>query len=107
VATQLRKNHDHKEARKTTNGRGNRQGANRMKHITITVSEDTAKALAELAKACSDADKSRDGATTHGHLTPAKLLAMLAEDVGMVVTRPGCWEASNMYQVLSSHGYEV
>lgn len=78
-----------------------------MKRITITVSEGTAEALAELAKECSAADKSRDGATSHGSLTPAKLLAMLAEDAGMVVTRPGCWEASNMHQVLTSHGYEV
>lgn len=78
-----------------------------MKRITITVSKDTAEALAKLAKECSDMDKSRDGATTHGSLTPAKLLAMLAEDAGMVVTRPGCWEASNMHQVLCSHGYEV
>jgi len=78
-----------------------------MKRITITVSKDTAEALAELAKECSDADKSRNGATTHGPLTTAKLLAMLAEDAGMVVTRPGCWEASNLHQVLTSHGYEV
>ncbi|WP_372169209.1 hypothetical protein [Xanthomonas axonopodis] len=44
-------------------------------------------------------------ACTHGPLTVAGLLAMLAEDVGMVETRPGCWEASNMAQVLASHGY--
>lgn len=78
-----------------------------MKRVTITVSEATAEALKELAKACSEADKSSNGFTSHGQLTPAKLLAMLAEDAGMVVTRPGCWEASNMYQVLTSHGYTV
>lgn len=44
-------------------------------------------------------------ACTHGPLTVSGLLAMLAEDVGMVETRPGCWEASNMAQVLASHGY--
>ncbi|EKZ1926532.1 TPA: hypothetical protein ACKQCJ_004212 [Stenotrophomonas maltophilia] len=44
-------------------------------------------------------------ACTHGPLTVAGLLAMLAEDVGMVETRPGCWEASNMAQVLAGHGY--
>ena len=44
-------------------------------------------------------------ACTHGPLTVAGLLAMLAEDVGMVETRPGCWEAANMAQVLASHGY--
>lgn len=44
-------------------------------------------------------------ACTHGPLTVSGLFAMLAEDVGMVETRPGCWEASNMAQVLASHGY--
>jgi hypothetical protein len=83
------------------------QGANIMKRITVTVSEDTAEALLKLAKLCSEADTFRDGATTHGKLTPAKLLSMLAEDAGMVITRPGCWEASNMHQVLTSHGYPV
>lgn len=42
---------------------------------------------------------------THGLLTVTRLLEMLAEDVAMVETRPGCWEASNMAQVFSSHGY--
>lgn len=76
-----------------------------MKRITITVSKDTADALVALAKVCCEADTFRNGATTHGPLTPAKLLAMLAEDAGMVITRPGCWEASNLEQVLVSHGY--
>ena len=44
-------------------------------------------------------------ACTHGPLTVSGALAMLAEDLGMVETRPGCWEASNMAQVLASHGY--
>lgn len=44
-------------------------------------------------------------ACTHGPLTVAGLFSMLAEDVGMVESRPGCWEASNMAQVLISHGY--
>lgn len=78
-----------------------------MKHISITISEATAKALVELAEACSEADKARNGATTHGRLTPAELLAMLAEDAGMVITRPGCWEAANLYQALASHGYSL
>lgn len=78
-----------------------------MKRVTITINETTTEALATLAKACSEADKARNGATTHGQLTPASLLAMLAEDAGMVITRPGCWEASNMRQALVSHGYDV
>ena len=36
--------------------------------------------------------------------------AIKASDLGarvaMVERRPGCWEASNMHTVLSSHGYE-
>lgn len=78
-----------------------------MKRITITISEATAAALADLAMKCTEADVERKGATTHGPLTPASLLAMLAEDAGMVITRPGCWEASNMRQALVSHGYDV
>jgi hypothetical protein len=48
-----------------------------------------------------------DGYCTHGPLTVTKLAEMLLEDVAMIATRPGCWEASNMAQVLSSHGYRV
>ncbi|MFA7238876.1 MAG: hypothetical protein WC091_02095 [Sulfuricellaceae bacterium] len=82
-----------------------------MKRITITISESTAQTIAELVKACNLANKvpegSRNGFTSHGTLTPARLLTMLAEDVGMVITRPGSWEASNMHQVLVSHGYDI
>lgn len=78
-----------------------------MRRITIEVSDDTFAALGELASACSEADKFRQGFTSHGKLTPSKLLAMLAEDAGMVITRPGSWEGTNMTQVFSSHGYEV
>lgn len=78
-----------------------------MKRITITISELTAQGIAGLVKACNVANMERDGATTHGPLTPASLLEMLAEDAGMVITRPGCWEASNLHQVLVSHGYDV
>lgn len=44
-------------------------------------------------------------ACTHGLLTVAGALEMLAEDLGMVESRPGSWEGSNMAEVLSSHGY--
>lgn len=44
-------------------------------------------------------------ACTHGLLTVAGALEMLAQDLGMVETRPGSWEGSNMAQVLNSHGY--
>lgn len=46
-------------------------------------------------------------ACTHGLLTVAGALEMLAEDLGMVETRPGSWEGSNMASVLSSHGYNA
>ena len=38
-------------------------------------------------------------------LTVETLAAMLLEDVALVVRRPGCWEASNMAEVLTSHGF--
>lgn len=76
-----------------------------MKRITITVSKATAEALTKLAAECSEKDKARNGATSHGSLTPSTLLTMLAEDAGMLITRPGCWEAANMSDVLASHGY--
>lgn len=78
-----------------------------MKRITIQVSEATAASLRELAKRCVAANACSDSFTSHGPLTVASLLAMLAEDAGMVVTRPGSWEGANMAQVFISHGYEV
>lgn len=32
---------------------------------------------------------------------------MLAEDAGMIISRSGSWEGSNMATVLSSHGYQL
>ncbi|MDR0577857.1 MAG: hypothetical protein LBI87_10075 [Candidatus Accumulibacter sp.] len=78
-----------------------------MKRITIQVSETTVASLCELAKRCTAANAYSGGFTSHGPLTVASLLAMLAEDAGMVITRPGSWEGANMAQVFSSHGYEV
>jgi len=43
---------------------------------------------------------------THGPLTIAKLIEMLMEDVALMLSRPGCWEAQGMWAHLSSHGYE-
>lgn len=78
-----------------------------MKRIVIQVSEETAMNLHALAACCADEDRRREGFTSHGALTASKLLAMLAEDAAMVMSRPGSWEGSNMAQVLQSHGYEV
>lgn len=77
-----------------------------MKRFTIEVSDDTATNLKSLAQLCTETDKSREGATTHGALTVQTLLAMLAEDAGMVISRPGSWEGANMEQVFQSHGYQ-
>lgn len=78
-----------------------------MKRICIDVSDETAATLARLVQSCNDAHDARDGFTTHGKLSPERLLAMLAEDAAMVMTRPGSWEGANMAQVLMSHGYDV
>lgn len=78
-----------------------------MKRIVIRVNDETAESLQELAARCSEADRRREGFTSHGALRIKALLGMLAEDAAMVVTRPGSWEGANMSAVLASHGYEV
>lgn len=77
------------------------------RRIVIEVSAETAELLDELIVRCNESHRERDGANTHGELTPATLLAMLAEDAGMVIRRPGSWEGANMVQVLISHGYDL
>lgn len=78
-----------------------------MKRIVIRVSDETAGSLRELAARCTEADRHREGFTSHGALSVEALLGMLAEDAAMVVTRPGSWEGANMSAVLASHGYDV
>lgn len=78
-----------------------------MKRIVIQVSEETATNLRALAARCAVEHGRQDGFTSHGVLTVSTLLAMLAEDAAMVISRPGSWEGSNMAQVFQSHGYEV
>lgn len=78
-----------------------------MKRITIEVSEETAASLSELAIRCTEEHKRRNGFTSHGALTAPALLAMLAQDAGLVISRPGSWEGSTMAQLFNSHGYEV
>lgn len=58
-----------------------------------------------LLRAVNASQQVQEQACTHGPLTVAGLLAMLAEDVAMCLTRPGSWEGANMASVLSSHGY--
>lgn len=78
-----------------------------MKTITIEISDETNANLEELARRCSEIDDARVGATTHGPLTVVELLAMLAEDAAMLMSRPGAWEADHMRTLLASHGYEL
>ena len=73
--------------------------------ISIAIDDRTAAALDELVGWCNKANKAADGCTSHGKLTRARLLAMLAEDAGLVVSRPGSWEGAGMRAVFSSHGY--
>jgi hypothetical protein len=56
---------------------------------------------------CNESHDDADGFTIHGELTVASLLAMLAEDASMVVTRPGSWEGSSMARVQMSHGGDM
>jgi hypothetical protein len=80
--------------------------ADAVERFTVEVDEDTAAALRKLAERCTAIHHQRDaGVTTHGALTVAALLAMLAEDAGLAFSRPGTWQGVNMQHVLSSHGY--
>ena len=78
-----------------------------MTAVTIEIPDDLAYQLAELAARCTEIDQDRGGATTHGPLTVPDLLAMLAEDASMILSRPSSWEGSNMNTVLSAHGYQL
>lgn len=78
-----------------------------MKRITISVSEAMFVSLSELASACVKSNRISPDSNTHGDLTVNSLVRMLSEDAAMVISRPGCWEASNIAQVLNSHGYRV
>lgn len=84
-----------------------RKGIRMVKRISIAITDETAANLHELAIRCTQSNKWREGFTSHGDLTPSKLLGMLAEDAGMVISRPGSWEGANLAQALQSHGYEV
>jgi hypothetical protein len=67
--------------------------------VTIDIPDETARRIEEhIAGAKSDLN-------SHGPLTLQRLLDMVAEDVGLSVTRPGSWEGANMRDVLRSHGY--
>jgi len=82
-------------------------GAEGAAAVALLVSQTTLNNLYEVVDACNQAHTDNDGACTHGTLTVPSLLAMLAEDAGMVFSRPGSWEGANMHTVLEGHGYSV
>jgi hypothetical protein len=70
--------------------------------ITIDIRDEDAELIREFL------DYTRTLDTTfnsHGPLDMKRLARMLLEDVALAVRRPGSWEGSNMWQVLTSHGY--
>lgn len=79
--------------------------SNQTKRITIEVSESTHQDLEMVVKNCNLSNNENEGFTSHGELTVAGLLAMLAEDAAMANSRPGSWEGAGMQTVLDSHGY--
>lgn len=73
--------------------------------VAVMVSRSTLDHLFDLVESCNQIHRERDGFGSHGKLTISSLLAMLAEDAGMVISRPGSWEGSAMSDVLRCHGY--
>jgi hypothetical protein len=74
--------------------------------ITVVLDQRATESLGKLALACSAAHQARKRFTSQGPLTPTSVLLMLAEDAGMVISRPGSWKGSNVAEVFCSHGYE-
>ncbi len=77
-----------------------------MKRIRIDIDDQTAADIAELVRRL-NANVGPEPFNSHGSLTVKKLAAMLLEDAGMVISRPGSWEGANMIEVLRCHGYKA
>lgn len=76
--------------------------------VDVAVPPDVLHALEELAARCNQCTAIGEGFASHGTaFTPAKLLAMLAEDAGKIVSDPESWQSANLRHVLASHGYWV
>ena len=78
-----------------------------MPTIPIEISEDDFRHLESLVESCNETHDASGGANTHDRLNVPALISMLVEDATLLARRPGCWEAENIRQVLSSHGYDV
>jgi hypothetical protein len=70
--------------------------------IVVEISDQDADDISRLIELANNSEFN-----THGKLSFEALARMLLEDAALVTRRPGCWEASNMAQVLASHGYET
>jgi hypothetical protein len=70
------------------------------KHVEL---EMTTEMWASIEEFISD-NKRREN-STHGGLTLELLLELFLEDVSLMLSRPGCWEADAMTGLLESHGY--
>jgi|Deesub1362B_J571_1020462.scaffolds.fasta_scaffold56424_1 hypothetical protein len=68
--------------------------------IEITLDSQVQATLQRFLRTAGNTDES-----THGPLTIAALIEMLLEDVALMMTRPGCWEANAMAGLLGGHGY--
>lgn len=69
--------------------------------ITFEVPETLADTLKIVAERCATE------ASTHVPLSVEKMFEMLAEDLAMTEIRPGSWEAANMMQAFTAHGYSI
>ena len=69
--------------------------------IEIKISDKDAALIQEFMD-----DNQTDEYNSHGPLDMIVLAEMLMEDVALTVSRPGCWEAANMREALTSHGYK-
>ncbi len=67
--------------------------------ITIDIPDETVRRIEEHLKAI------ESDFNSHGPLTVQRLMDMVAEDVGLSVTRPGSWEGAYMRDLLRAHGY--
>lgn len=63
--------------------------------VEVTLDEATLRAISYLKCPC-----------TGRQLEPSEVIQTLADDLGMTNSRAGCWEASNMQQVIEGHGWE-
>lgn len=72
-----------------------------------SLTENTQLALTAFLATTHAGEPGAPALNSHGALDLAKLVAMLLEDVALMIQRPGSWEGANMMQVMASHGYDA